>query len=120
MFSNLRTEGGTSNHLLIRRPYYLADYQTDLVEIKNSTDPRLSAFKEKGYSIPYFELRRYMSAKHSTAGDVIGLEYVRKGSVKSVTARSGDPELFEPENYVLRKLLYFKPIPPGKKGVCQH
>ncbi|MEW6143675.1 MAG: HTTM domain-containing protein [Thermodesulfobacteriota bacterium] len=120
MFSNLRTEGGTSNHLLINHPYYLTDYQTDLVEIKNSSDPRLRTFKEKGYSIPYFELRRYMSEKHSTAGDGIGLEYVRKGSVKSVSDRNGDPGLFEPEKYILRKLLYFKPVPHGKKGVCQH
>jgi hypothetical protein len=120
MFSNLRTEGGTSNHLIIRHPYYLADYQTDLVEIKDSSDPRLTAFKEKGYSIPYFELRRYMSANQIPAGDSIGLEYVRKGSDKSVSAPGDDPELFEPDNYLLRKLLSFRPVPPGETGVCQH
>jgi hypothetical protein len=120
MFSNLRTEGGASNHLVIKHPYYLAGYQTDLVEIKDSSDPRLKAFKEKGYSITYFELKRYMSAKHSIDGDSGRIEYVRKGSGKSVSAPGDDPELFEPDNYLLRKLLSFRPVPSGKTGVCQH
>jgi hypothetical protein len=120
MFSNLRTEGGFTNHLIIRHPYYLADYQTDLVEIKHSSDPRLSAFHEKGYLIPYFELRRYMSMNASSESDEYKLEYVRKGSNKKVSNPGDDPVLFEPENYFLRKLLSFRPVPSDNSGVCQH
>lgn len=120
MFSNLRTEGGSTNHLIIRHPYYLADFQNDLVEIKYSTDPRLSAFHEKGYLIPYFELRRYMSMNVRPESDENKLEYVRKGSDKKVSDPGDDPALFEPENYFLRKLLSFRPVPSGNSGVCQH
>ena len=120
MFSNLRTEGGSTNHLIIRHPYYLADFQNDLVEIKYSTDPRLSAFHEKGYLIPYFELRRYMSMNVRPESDENKLEYVRKGSDKKVSKPGDDPALFEPENYFLRKLLSFRPVRSGNRSVCQH
>jgi hypothetical protein len=120
MFSNLRTEGGYTNHLIVRHPYYLADVQSDLVEIKHSTDPRLSAFHEKGYLIPYFELRRYMSMNDSALSREFTLEYVRKGANKQVSKPGDDPLLFEPENYFLRKLLHLRPVPSGNSGVCQH
>lgn len=80
MFSNLRTEGGYSNHLIIRHPYYTAGYQTDLVEIRRSSDPRLSEFKDSGYLMPYFELRRYMSQNRSSSTGAGVLEYIRSGA----------------------------------------
>jgi len=120
MFSNLRTEGGYTNHLIVRHPYYLADVQSDLVEIKHSTDPRLSVFHEKGYLIPYFELRRYTSMNDSALSREFTLEYVRKGANKQVSKPGDDPVLFEPENYFLRKLLSLRPVPSGNSGVCQH
>jgi hypothetical protein len=120
MFSNLRTEGRTSNHLIIRHPYYLADYQSELVEIKNSSDPRLGVFGEKGYLIPYFELRRYLSMNHKYEADGIRLEYVRNGRGKSISGPGDDPGLFEPVNYFLGKLLHFRPVPSDKNSICQH
>jgi len=120
MFSNLHTEGGRTNHLIIRRPYYLADFQNDLVDIKYSSDPRLNALHEKGYLLPYFELRRYMSMNYNFVSDKNKLEYVRAGSDKQVSNPGDDPALFEKENYFLRKLLLFRPVPSGKSSVCQH
>ena len=45
MFSNLRTEGGKTNHILIRKPFYIADFQNDLVEIVESSDPALQPLR---------------------------------------------------------------------------
>ncbi len=119
MFSNLRTEGGISNHLLIRHPYYLANFENDLVEIKHSSDPFLNSFVEKGYLIPYFELRYYMSLKTGLSGSNSEITYIRNGSVKSVMKPGDDPGLFEPGSLLLRKLLSFRPVPAGKSSTCQ-
>lgn len=120
MFSNLRTEGGYSNHLIIRHPYYTTGYQTDLVEIRRSSDPRLSAFKDSGYLMPYFELRRYMSLNRSSSTGAGGLEYMRNGSVTAVSGPEEDPVIFRPANYFLRKFLSFRPVPSEYRGYCQH
>jgi hypothetical protein len=118
MFSNLRTEGGYSNHLIVTHPYYMADYQTDLVEIRRSSDPTLSAFKDSGYLIPYFELRRYMSQNRPSSPDA--LVYIRNGAEATVSRPEDDPELFKPVSYIFRKLLIFRPVPSEERGLCQH
>jgi hypothetical protein len=120
MFSNLRTEGGYSNHLIVRHPYYLAGYQTDLVEIRRSSDPRLSVFQDSGYLIPYFELRRYLSLHRPSSPVAAGLVYMRNGTRITVSKPEDDPELFTPPNYILRKLLSFRPVPSARRGFCQH
>jgi vitamin K-dependent gamma-carboxylase-like protein len=120
MFSNLRTEGGYSNHLIVRHPYCLAGYQTDLVEIRRSSDPRLSVFQDSGYLIPYFELRRYLSLHRPSSPVAAGLVYIRNGTRITVSKPEDDPELFTPPNYILRKLLSFRPVPSARRGFCQH
>ncbi|HVY54953.1 MAG TPA: HTTM domain-containing protein [Thermodesulfobacteriota bacterium] len=120
MFSNLRTEGGYSNHILVRHPYYIAGYQTDLVEIRRSTDPVLGVFQQSGYLIPYFELRRYISRKRPSYPNGEPLIYIRKGKEFTVSSPDAYPELFKPINYFLRKLLTFRPVPSGARGPCQH
>lgn len=120
MFSNLRTEGGYSNHLVIRRPYYMFGYQTDLVEVRRSSDPVLNVFQDSGYLIPYFELRRYLSTNRSSYPASDGLEYVRNGGGGTVLKPADDPVIFEPENYLLRKFLSFRPVPSVERGFCQH
>lgn len=120
MFSNLRTEGGYSNHLIVRHPYYMAGYQTDLVEIRRSPDPTLSAFKDSGYLIPYFELRRYMTRNRTSPPGADALVYARNGAEITVSRPEDDPELFKPASYIFRKLLIFRPIPSKERGLCQH
>ncbi|MFI5323067.1 MAG: hypothetical protein ACHQ6U_05960 [Thermodesulfobacteriota bacterium] len=99
MFSNLRTENGSSNHLIIRHPYYLADYQNDLVKIVHSSDPHLNAFREKGYLIPYFELHCYLSRK---ADNNVELDFVRNGSFESISTPADYPEPFTPVSFLSR------------------
>jgi len=118
MFSNLRTEGRYSNHIIVKHPYYMAGYQTDLVEIERSADPALSAFQNSGYLIPYFELKRYMSLNRQYPPDT--LVYTRNGAEITVSSPEDDPELFKPASYILRKLLIFRPVPSEERGLCQH
>jgi hypothetical protein len=66
MYSNLRTEAGQSNHLIVRKPLSLADYQTNLVRIVDSSDEVLAKAAAQGLPIPLIEVRKriwYMAAE---------------------------------------------------------
>ena len=56
MFSNLRTEGGRSNHFLIPATAQIFGYQRDVVQIVRSSDEYLQSAARR--YIPYFEVRR--------------------------------------------------------------
>ena len=115
MYSRLRTEGGVSNHLLVRRPLALADYQTDLVTIVDSTDRRLAV---GGLWVPFIALRiRAHEAK--LAGEKFSVRYRRKGIESLLSEAEDDPIAAPPPRYLERKLLSFRPIPSGP-NICAH
>lgn len=102
MFSNLRTEGNTTNHLFIPTNLQIFDFQKDLVQIVSSDDPYLLRFKEEKLQLPFFELQEYVQ-KHSA----VHVKYLRAGACYT------DKELLatSPPHALLRKFLIFKPIP---------
>ena len=57
MFSNLRTEGGRTNHLLVPVSFQLFNYQRDLVRIVSSDNPRLSAYAQTDRLLPFVKFR---------------------------------------------------------------
>jgi len=120
MFSNLRTEGETTNHILIRRGRRLAGYQDDLVTIVRSSDPELQRLATKRYLLPYFALRTYLSARARLGHADIELEYARGGVRRSISDATRDPELSRPYPFALRNLLHFRPVRPAGTNTCQH
>ncbi len=59
MFSGLRTEGGISNHFIIRKPIRLFSYQDDIVYIEEAQNASLIAAKEDGQGIVLFDFQRH-------------------------------------------------------------
>ena len=59
MFSGLRTEGGISNHFIIREPIRLFSYQDDIVYIEEAQNASLIAAKEDGQGIVLFDFQRH-------------------------------------------------------------
>jgi hypothetical protein len=115
MFSNLRTEGGRTNHLLIEEAAKPIDQGDDLVRIVESTDPQLAALVEHGHRIPWFEFRDHVH--RSRAMDVI-FEY----GGQTVTLRNReDVERHVPAVHRLaRKLRYYRSLPPEGVSACGH
>lgn len=120
MYSNLRTEGGRSNHLLLRRPLALAPYQTDLVEVLASSDDTLAALAAAGRPLPLIELRRRVHEASSAGGRRIAVTYVRDGVRREVAAAEEDPVLGEPPGYLEGKLLAFRSILRQDERLCVH
>lgn len=120
MYSNLRTEGGRSNHLLIREPLALADYQTDLVWILGTSDPGLATVAQERLPIPFYLLRRYTCELASQGRTNISVVYQRNGARLRVDNAERDPELSAMPNYLERKLLTFRKILIGTPNACEH
>ena len=119
MYSNLRTEGGRSNHLLIRGLLPLANYQSDLVTITASSDPELQAIADSGEFLPFIALRTKLFELRRSGVDDVSLTYVRNGVSESISNARQHPELSTAPSYFEYKLLRFRVI-PGGENACQH
>lgn len=113
MYSNLRTVDGESNHLLVRRTFPVTDIQADLVQIVDSDDPALRGYRDRGYSLTWYQLRLYL-ADHPD----VSLTYERGGSVTEV-ARAGDvPELVAPVPTWREKAQLFRAVDQRSPERC--
>ncbi len=113
MFTNLRTEGGQTNHLFMSQRLKLADYQEDLVEIIRTDHPQLKRFEpHSGRMITYFEFQRLASA---SPGDFF-VEYRRNGKPARLQVQNGvcnDSAVLARQPAWVYKLVGFKPINYG-------
>ena len=115
MFSNLRTEGGKTNHIFIPVTFQLADFQQDLVDIQSTDHEFLKKYPGR-QMITFFEFRR--AVKLSKQKNYF-VKYSRKGKVYDLQVANGIPnisEVKEPLPWWEVKLLAFRPI---DKGPCK-
>ena len=111
MYSNLRTEGGQSNHLLVPARVQLFGFQRDLIEIKDSSSGFLASLARRKLMLPFFEVRALLQQHPTTS-----LTYERHtGSSTSPSA-----QLRQPIPWPLRKLLYFRPVASSGQQPCFH
>lgn len=118
MFSNLHTENGHSNHLIVPGGIQLTNWQYDLVEIINSSDASLNSARDNGLLVVYLDLRR-----------------IRTSTVSNFWVkfrRNGNDEIFDlalPETYdalpsldfLARRYFYFRPVERDPMKVrCKH
>jgi hypothetical protein len=117
MYSNLRTEGGATNHFLIRRPWRVAGFQEDLVTIVKARNSRLRSYAEHGYRLTWFEFRDLLARQ-----DRAVVTYERPGRPQVTIERpADDPELaLGPWPGWMRKLLWFRPAKLDGPVECIH
>ena len=111
MYSNLRTEGGKSNHLLVPARAQLFGFQRDLIEIKDSSSGFLASLAQRKLMLPFFEVRAVLQQHPNTS-----LTYERHASPST----SPSAQLRQPIPWPLRKLLYFRPVALSGRQPCFH
>ena len=84
---NLRTDRGTTNHLLVPRTWPLTAVHEGLVVVLSTDDRRLGSYVGSGYALPWGEFQAYLQARRATA-----VIYERHGAVYEV-ARAGEREV---------------------------
>ena len=62
MFSNLHTENGVTNHLIVPSGIQITNWQYDIVEIIDSNDPHLLYARDEGMDVVFLDLRRTRSS----------------------------------------------------------
>lgn len=116
MFSNLRTEGGASNHWLVRKPLDLFGLQGDLVRVVASRDRVLASYAETGQLLTWLEFRDYLQSRKS-----VEVTYVRgREPARTIERLGDDPRLREPVPYLVRKLVRFRPVRLTSPVECVH
>lgn len=119
MFSNLRTEGGRTNHLLIEETANLIDHGDDLVRIVESNDPQLADLVEHDHRITWFEFRDHV---HRSTGGRRAVNVTFEYGGQTVTLRNRDDVARHvPVVHPLaRKLRYYRSLPPKGVSACGH
>jgi hypothetical protein len=115
MYSNLRTEGETFNHLFIPRWVKLFSYQDDLVEIQNASQRRLRKYVKRRWLMNYLDLRT-IAQRHRNGA----VSYVRDGQLIVVPKISENAELSAPYAKWRQKFFHFRPVPQNGERFCHH
>jgi hypothetical protein len=141
MFSNLRTGGGDSNHLLLPSGLQVSNNLADVVRIRGSNDPVLDALKhpsrenafvllpspdpwlkaagrqEFQFDLPYLTLRTRVSELAALGAENVHVAYERAGETKRVKNAENDPELSE-VSWLARKLMRLRAVPVSDRAPC--
>lgn len=112
MYSNLQTEEGAWNHLLLPEAMRVFGLQDDLVRIVSSDDELLARAAASETRLVEHELHTYL-ADHPRAA----VRYEQDGRAFAVAGgepRAGEPSLAE------RKLLLFRDVPVQEQNTCRN
>lgn len=98
MYSNLKVEGGKSNHYLFPR-LQIHTSQDEIVTIIRTVDPYLNRVRERGYQVTMHELVRVLSRNPDQP-----IQYEYEGELVSLKRAAEKPELVN-YNPILHKLV---------------
>jgi hypothetical protein len=118
MYSNLRTEGGYSNHFVVPAGWQVFSYQKDLVDVVETNILSLQEVVDKDLLLPYQQLRAEITRekKHGTEG--IRVVFRRNGETFSTAHAEDDPQLGQPVNAILYRFLTFRPVEKEGARAC--
>lgn len=119
MFSNLRTVGAQSNHLLIRVPMALLSEGTDLVEVSSTSDGELNRVRDSNYQLAWMELCSYAEARIQR-GEDFRLALRRNGLVSEYLSVKQSRAQFRPQRWLVRTLTWFRPVSMDPVCPCMH
>ena len=119
MFSNLRTEGGITNHLFMpATALRVASYQEDLVTILAVEDDGLRRFARRPRRT-FFDLQRIVQKMALEQGKTdIAISFRRGGRRVVLRNAERDPELMARNPWLQRKLLRFRAVPISRRREC--
>ncbi|MFN2317118.1 MAG: HTTM domain-containing protein [Gemmatimonadales bacterium] len=118
MYSNLRTEGGATNHFVIPSSWQLFPYQRDVVIVETASAPELQRLAEQGLMVPFQELRARLTEVLRRSPDDISLTYQRGGRVYRVQSVRADAELDVPITRLQMMVFRFRPVEVSGPRAC--
>jgi hypothetical protein len=120
MYSNVRTEGGSSNHFVVPAGFQIFSYQRDLVDIVETNIASLQRVVKTDMLLPYQQLRVEITKEIKKGRKGIQVVFLRHGETISTTHAEGHPQLGEPLNAVSYKFLNFRAIEKSGGRACTY
>jgi len=118
MFSNLRTEGGLTNHWFMpSRALRVAGFQEDLVTVLRAEDEELLRYARRPRRT-YYDFKLRIQRMAAAGKRDLAVSFRRGGEVRNLTAAEVDPELMAPVPWWQRKWLKFRPVPIAAQREC--
>ncbi|ALI99896.1 hypothetical protein [Rufibacter tibetensis] len=116
MFSNLRTEGGITNHFIVPVSTQIFDYQKDVVQVVSSSDPFLQEVAQEGKMLVFLHFR-----KHVRKNLPANVTYIRNGVKQTfeLSKAAHTHELLQ-SSYLLDKTMEFRAFHPSGEPPCSH
>jgi len=119
MFSNLVTENGQSNHLIVpASKSKLFGFQEDIVEILASSEDTFRDLSFNGQMITYVMLKRTLHKMVKEGVNNLYIKYRRGSKIFSVPQAEHNEELMSPEPFWSKKLLNFRVLDPNLVVKC--
>lgn len=121
MFSGLRTEGGISNHYIIRRTVPLFSFQDDVVYIEEASNPSLQAAARDKQGIVMFDFQRHFTLRESLALPLrvrVGEESYAIDDPDSFVAFAR--KYFTDQSWLARKYMSFRLVDDPYPDRCRH
>jgi len=119
MFSNLVTEDGQSNHLVVPAlRSKLFGFQEDIVEILASSEDAFYEMSFNGQMITYVMFKRKLQTMVKEGVKNIYIQFRRGSIVFNVNKAENDEELMSPEPFWSKKLLNFRLVDPNLVVKC--
>jgi hypothetical protein len=106
MFSNLRTEGGRTNHWLIPTSLQLFPYQRQLANILETNNPALQFYADRLERLPLHELRRRLTPTTTVTYTLNGQTFHHPTTPLA------------PVSPWVAKWLAFRPVSPSTQAAC--
>jgi hypothetical protein len=121
MFSGLRTEGGISNHYIIKRPIPLFSYQDDIVYIDDAQNQSLRAAMEDGQGIVLFDFQRHFTIRENLILPIILRVNDVRYTIEDIEAfRKFADERFTIQPWLARKYMSFRLVDETRPNRCRH
>jgi hypothetical protein len=115
MFSNLRTEGGISNHYLVPASFQIFDFQKEYVQLISSSDTFLQKAGMERKKMVLFHFDRYLLAKKPGR-----VEYLLNGRTEVfVGSGEGTTRPITKKFYLFNKIFNFRLYTDGPQP-CGH
>lgn len=118
MYSNSRTEGGSSNHFLVPARWQVFPFQRDMVQVISTSSPWLQDLADQGLMVPFQELRARVTEELLWRGTDFSLRYRRAGVEHDAPSARADAGLAVPVPVLQRMFLRFRPVEISGPRAC--
>lgn len=121
MFSGLRTEGGISNHYIIRKPIRLFPYQDDVVYIDETQNASLRAAMGDGQGIVLFDFQRHFMVRENLILPIRLRVNETRYSIDDIESfQKFADEQFTKQSWLARKYMSFRLVDEPHPNRCRH